>query len=406
MRQALTHTDKAVIVLALLAVSACGIAGAATERWVLTAMPVGFLFGFFLQKGDLCGASAMSEVLAFRDGRKLFGLWVAIVVGMLGFALGDGLGLITLTPKPMLWALYVLGGVVFGAGTVLAGGCVSGCLYKAAAGNMSSVVALLAMPAGIAAVEYGPLEPLFNAGKPLVIPGPDGKALDLPSVLHLPFAVLAVLFAAGTAGAVFWRRRRLAPAPAPAGSWATRFLFRPWRPWQAGLAIGLLALPGFMSSAASGRNYPLGVTHGVLQAQVLLTEATVVHVTSKPAPRATKAPGDAVAQPAAPAPASGKKVVWWLVLVVLAVLLGSNVSARLSGQLRLLPKPPDETLVAILGGFLVGAGAAFATGCVVGNIMSGWALMSVGMLLFGVATLFGNWVTTFFYLMGGDLRRR
>jgi hypothetical protein len=30
---------------------------------VLTAIPIGFLFGFFLQKGDLCGASAFSEVL-------------------------------------------------------------------------------------------------------------------------------------------------------------------------------------------------------------------------------------------------------------------------------------------------------------------------------------------------------
>ncbi|MCK7478141.1 MAG: hypothetical protein M0C28_12535 [Candidatus Moduliflexus flocculans] len=43
-------------------------------------MPVGLLFGFFLQKGDLCGASAFSEVLLMRDGRKVFGLWVGIVV--------------------------------------------------------------------------------------------------------------------------------------------------------------------------------------------------------------------------------------------------------------------------------------------------------------------------------------
>jgi len=50
--------------------------GAASQRWVLTAIPVGFLFGFFLQKGDLCGASAFSEVILARDGRKVFGIWV------------------------------------------------------------------------------------------------------------------------------------------------------------------------------------------------------------------------------------------------------------------------------------------------------------------------------------------
>jgi hypothetical protein len=41
-----------------------------------------------------------------------------------------------------------------------------------------------------------------------------------------------------------------------------------------------------------------------------------------------------------------------------------------------------------------------ATGCVVGNILSGWALMSVGMVLFGVVTILANWATTVLYLRG------
>ena len=66
----------------------------------------------------------------------------------------------------------------------------------------------------------------------------------------------------------------------------------------------------------------------------------------------------------------------------------------------MLPKPPEQVLTAALGGFLVGAGAALATGCVIGNILSGWALMSVGMLLFGIATILANWGTTVLYLRG------
>jgi hypothetical protein len=77
----------------------------------------------------------------------------------------------------------------------------------------------------------------------------------------------------------------------------------------------------------------------------------------------------------------------------------------MSGQARLLPKPPDEMLFALVGGLLVGVGAAFANGCVVGNIMSGWALMSVGMILFGVVTILANWMTTYFYMMGGQIGR-
>lgn len=383
-------------VVAAFAIVVVPIVAVLTQRWVLTAVPVGVLFGFFLEKGDLCGASAMSEVIAFRDGRKLFGVWVCIVVAMLAFAAGDLLGLVTLNPKPMLWLIYIVGGVVFGVGTVLAGGCVSGCLFKGATGNINSIAALIAMPAGIALVEYGPVRNIFLRMKTAVVAGPEGKALDLPRLTGIPFWVLALVFAVVTVAAVVWRRKRETKKQITnrREPMSRRLIQRPWRPWQAGLAIGLLALPAYMSSAASGRNYPLGVTHGVLQAQVLVTEAEINHVhqrSTKPATSPT------IQQP------QRKKVVWWLVLLVLGLLGGAFTAGKLSGQARLLPKPPEQTLVAILGGFLVGAGAALATGCVIGNIMSGWALMSVGMFLFGAATLLGNWVTTYFYIMGGSL---
>jgi uncharacterized membrane protein YedE/YeeE len=86
---------------------------------------------------------------------------------------------------------------------------------------------------------------------------------------------------------------------------------------------------------------------------------------------------------------------------VAGTFLGSWLAAHLSGQARLLPKPPQETIIAFFGGILVGVGAALAMGCVVGNIMSGWALLSIGMFLFGLATLLANWIVTWLYLMGG-----
>jgi len=178
---------------------------------------------------------------------------------------------------------------------------------------------------------------------------------------------------------------------------------RSWKPWVAGVAIGLLMVPAYLSSAASGRNYPLGVTHGVMQAGLLLVDNGFAYVyTSGPSP--TAKPAEASNPAATPKP-GGKKVVWWLVAVSLSLMVGSWVSARMSGQAKLLPKPPDEVLVAVLGGLLVGIGAGFAAGCVVGNIMSGWALMSVGMILFGVVTVLANWATTYFYMMGGQSGR-
>lgn len=191
------------------------------------------------------------------------------------------------------------------------------------------------------------------------------------------------------------------------------------------MAIGVLALGAYVSSAASGRNYPLGVTHGPLQIHSLVTGQPTLHV-YKPKPktgaaspqakpsaptcrpstpscespspanlRAAKSPKKAGA--AAPPP---KKVVWWLVGLVVFLVTGSHISARLRGSFKLLPKPPDEMLFAFGGGLLVGSGAAFAGGCVIGNILSGVALMSVGNILFLIAVVLANWATTYFYLRG------
>ncbi len=389
---------KATAVLIALVVTVVGIFAWATGRWVLTAIPIGVLFGFFLQKGDLCGASAFSEVVLTRDWRKVWGLWVAIVVGMVVIAAGDLLGWIQLNPKPLMWGSAIVGGIVFGIGMVLAGGCVSGCLYKGATGNLNSIVALLAMPAGIGSVEYGPLHDWFVRLKGTKIPATDGGPVTLSSLTGLPFWLLALLIAATTiVGVVVIARRRSSDDVTAPSDRKGRggFLTHSWRPWQAGIAIGLLALPAYLSSAATGRNYPLGVTHGVLFASVLVTDAPVQHVVG-PAPLNIVSADQA--EPAQPVPT--KKVVWWLVLLVAGLMVGSNVSGRLSGQAKLLPKPPEQVLVAILGGFLVGVGAALGTGCVIGNIVSGWALMSVGMFLFGAVTILANWATTALYLRG------
>lgn len=387
--------------LSLVGIVAVTIVSFWTKIWVLTAIPIGFLFGFFLQKGDLCGASAFSEVLVMRDRRKIAGLWVLIVVAMIGFALLDLLGWVVLNPKPFLLWNYLVGGILFGVGMVLAGGCVSGCLYKAATGNLNSIVALLMIPAGVMLVEFGPLNSLHQSFRSYVLNAPGGEKLSLQALTGLPFWLWALMIAVVTA-VVGWRRlgRRAGSAEAEQASASTlqRWMNRPWKPWQAGVAIGLLMIPAYLSSAASGRNYPLGVTHGVMQAELLLIDSQFTHVYQQPTA--------SVESPAAPAPSNpvpGKRVVWWLVLLILSLMLGSWVSARLSGQAKLLPKPPDELLFALLGGLLVGAGAALATGCVVGNIMSGWALLSIGMLFFGVVTVLANWVTTYVYLMGRQM---
>ena len=381
-----------------------------THLWVLTAIPIGFLFGFVLQKGDLCGSSAFSEVLLMKDWGKIWGLWVCIVTSMAGFAVLELVGWVVLNPKPLLWGSFMIGGLVFGVGMVLAGGCVSGCLFKAGTGNLNSIVAILGIALGVSIVEHGPLHSVNGYLKTLVIKAPDGGAVSIASLTGLPFWGITLILVILTLVYAFTRRRK-SPPSGGAFSIKDKILAKSWKPWQAGLLIGLLGSVAYLSSAASGRNYPLGVTHGVMHAQLLITDHNLNHVYQKK-PVLAKAEGLGGPEPKGPVvslkastvTSQSKKVSWWLIALVSSLVLGSWISGRLSGEARLLPKQPQQVVTALFGGFLVGIGAALAKGCVIGNIVSGWALLSMGTILFGVVVVLSNWVTTHFYLMGGTIR--
>ncbi|MFO7557801.1 MAG: YeeE/YedE family protein [Desulfobacterales bacterium] len=379
---------------------------AATGFWVLTVIPIGFLFGFFLEKADLCGASAFSEMILMKDLEKFFGICTVIVVSMVGFALLSALGWIKLSPKPLIWANYIVGGVAFGIGIVLAGGCVSGCLFKTGQGNLNSMAGLVGIPLGVAAVLNGPLQGFNQYLEQFIINNPDGSSVTFTSVTGISYWALAISFGI-IALVAAWRMKKKSAAHATLIKKEEipvlqRIVARSWKPWQAGIAIGILACFAFLSSAASGRNYPLGVTHGVLHAQLLATDAPLNHVYAPKASLSAVQKEVGANLPDAAIPA--KKVSWWLILEVTFLVLGAFTSAALSNKIRFLPRPPDQTVIAFFGGILLGAGAAIAGGCVVGNIMSGVALMSVGNLLFLVTVVLANWAATWFYLMGGGIR--
>lgn len=399
---------KPLLIIGIMIIAFTGLS-LVTGLWVFTAIPVGFLFGFFLEKADLCGASAFSEVLLMKDWTKIGGLWVVIAVSMIGFAVISALGWVSLNPKPFIWANYLVGGVLFGTGIVLAGGCVSGCLFKSGQGNINSMAGLIGIPLGVSAVKYGPLQGFTTYLKNFIVTDAGGGPVTLSSVTGLSYGVLAVIIGAVTLMAA-WRihqnRKQKQTAVIKQDlPLMQRLVLRPWKPWQAGIAIGLLAVFAYMSSASSGRNYPLGVTGGVLYTHVLVTDAPLKHVYAPPAvAQPVKAP--VFEGQAADAPAPAKKVTWWLVLEIVALVVGAAFSARLSGKTQFLPRPPDQTLIAFIGGILLGTGAAIAGGCVVGNIMSGFALMSLGNMIFGITVVLAAWTTTYFYLMGGGIMEK
>ncbi|MEJ2244795.1 MAG: YeeE/YedE thiosulfate transporter family protein [Acidobacteriota bacterium] len=373
---------------------------AATGLWVIMALPIGFLFGFFLQKGDLCGAAGCSEVLVFRSWDKLYGIWICIITCMAGVACLDFFGWITLNPRPLYWVNNIVGGLIFGAGSVLAGGCITGCLYKSGTGNLNSLAAIFGMPIGLLSVWCGFFNPAYTWMTDFEIKANNGGPFTLTSLTGISYRILTLIFLILTLLAVLFFARRKRPDAS-----AKRALSFPlagsWKHWKSGIAIGILAVPAYLCAARSGYNYPHGTTGGLSSAILLVSDKNPpviwtndLLVTLKTLKKISDEPGH-----------RSRPIILWIILLWAGLIPGSWVSARFSGQAKFLPKPRSQILAAFAGGILLGLGAGLADGCFYGNVVSGWALMSVGGIFFGFSMLLSNWVTTYWYLMGGGIWR-
>ena len=115
---------------------------------VLTLFALGWGAGFVMHRSDFCMAGMFRDLFLFRSSFMLRVLGLLILVAMVLFGGARLLGWLVPYPPPLLGSpslANLLGGMLFGIGMVLAGGCVVGSLYKMGAGSMLSAVAVLGL---------------------------------------------------------------------------------------------------------------------------------------------------------------------------------------------------------------------------------------------------------------------
>jgi hypothetical protein len=335
---------------------------------LVEAVLLGCALGFALQRGGFCGAALLSSVVLYKEVEGLVAILVAVLVSMVGFAAMAGLEWIIPNPNPLRLLAAIAGGTAFGVGMVLAGGCVTGTLYKAGEGRLTSMLAIAGIGLGALAVEGGALGPVKRV---LVQATRDfGGYTGLEEIFGASYAATAgVLGATGLLAVVVIgvvRRGRLLSAGRPR---AAKILRGSWSPVAVGALVGGLSWLAFLSSSATGRNYPLGAHGGVKSAFSLLVRGEMG--------------------------GSG-----WMLALVGGIVTGSAASAAVRRDLRLRSADPATLLFALLGGALIGAGATIGHGCFIGNTISGLALLSLHSAVFTVCMVLANWGMTFVYLRG------
>jgi len=141
----------------LVAAAAMAILMSQTEAVLAPLWLLGMAAGFTLQRSRFCFASAFRDIFLFGSSRIMRGVLMGLGVATIGFAIimyND-------VPFPAFGALpreahilpvgmtAVTGGLLFGFGMVMSGGCVSGSLYRMAEGYVGSWVSIAGGHSGL-----------------------------------------------------------------------------------------------------------------------------------------------------------------------------------------------------------------------------------------------------------------
>ncbi|MGH1426030.1 MAG: YeeE/YedE family protein [Pseudooceanicola sp.] len=303
---------------------------------------VGVLFGITAQQSQFCLRASTVEVAQRQPGPRLSVWLLAFFTALTLVQFATAFGMLDLSQSRALSSAgsmsgAMIGGLMFGAGMILARGCASRLLVLASCGNLRALVSGLVVTLVAQSAYRGVLSPTREAIAGLwTIPG--GVDRDLTAGLGLSPMIVAVAALLGLGASVlFALRNRVAL----------------WR-IATGAGVGIAVMLGW------------ALTYWIAQTSFEVVPISSVTFTGP----STDTLMVLVTQPRV-TPSFG-------IGLVPGVAVGAGGAALVARQWKLERFGADTPMERYLvGAFLMGFGAMLAGGCAVGAGLSGGAAMSV-----------------------------
>ncbi|WP_194266315.1 YeeE/YedE family protein [Dechloromonas sp. H13] len=343
-----------------------------TILWL--AFAVAFVFGAIGQKTHFCTLGAVSDIVNMGDWNRMRMWLLAIGVAILGSAALHAAGLIDLgksiyrTPN-FTWLSYIVGGLCFGIGMVLASGCGSKTLIRIGSGNLKSVIVFLVL--GI--VAYMTMRGVFGVFRVNVL---EKAALSFPGGQDVP----ALLTAAGMDPQTAFLLAVLA-----IGGGLTAFSLFRREFWTldnllGGLGTGLAVVAAWYVSGHLGY---LPEHPETLEEAFIATNSGRMESLTFVAPQA-------YALELLMLWSDTSRKMTFAIATVLGVIAGSGAWALLTRSFRWEGfASVEDTASHLLGAALMGFGGVTAMGCTVGQGITGFSTLALGSIVTFLAIVAG-----------------
>ncbi|HHO48381.1 MAG TPA: YeeE/YedE family protein [Desulfobacteraceae bacterium] len=326
---------------------------------------LGFAFGVVLYRGDYCMVAMLRDFFLIRNTTLLRSFVLYFLVASVLFHVG-GLGsLLPFLPPPTFAPpslATMAGGVLFGVGIVLAGGCVVGTLYKMAGGNLINWIAFAGILAG--SLLYAEVHPLVQQFSSQTILIHSITAAQNNSVLKA--VILLTVIAAGLLAIWKWSRH--------GGLNVTAFAKGYIQPWKTAI---ILALLNFFYYVLSGT--PMGITTAYAKAAAYLEQ---VFLPGHVAGLAYFQENSVIFQAGETLITGGAGprmdfISHTELALMVGIFSGALATALYYGEFRIYGLPPRrQATAALAGGILLAMGARIASGCNVKFFLGGLPLLA------------------------------
>lgn len=340
---------------------------------------LGVILGHVLYRSDFCMAGMFRDIFLIRKSPLLLSLALSIVIAMFLFALAKTAGLLLFSPPPTYRNpsfATAIGGLIFGIGMVLAGGCVVSTLYRMAGGNLAALLAVSGIIAG--SLLYAESHPFWDVFKrETEILNSTGRPYEGS---FIPTAVSLVLLMPLLNSAL---RKRLSTT-----AYASAYL----QPWKAAVVIAVLNSASYVFSG-----WPMGITTAYAKIGAYIEDAI--------APRHVESLSyfseDTISIVVADTwisggPAPKIDVITFTELALAAgIFIGAMATAVKLKEFRISGLPPlRQAVSAFVGGAFVGYGARIAGGCNLKFISGGLPLLAYEGAFFAAGLLGGAYLGT------------
>lgn len=326
---------------------------------------LGGLFGATAQRTNFCTMGSISD-LVFMGSWERFRAWLlAIAVAILGTQILAASGMVDLTKSIYLtpnlgWAGAIIGGLLFGFGMTLGGGCGSKTLVRLGAGNLKSVVVALFL--GIFA--YMTLRGLIGLARLQL----EETNADLTKFGLKSQSIPGLLESAGLA--------------ASSAQWIVAGAF------VVGLLWFCFKCPSFR---ASRRNIAGGLIIGLLTPLGWYITGVIGHDDFEPTALASVTFVAPVGQGIQYLMTFTGATINFGIATVGGVIVGAFIAAKAAGEFRLEAFTDVGDMGRhIIGGAMMGTGGVLALGCTIGQGITGMSTLAIGSVIAFAAIVAGG----------------